>query len=103
MFDENGSESGPGLQGAARLGALFDSLELSRAGAAIVCAADGFASEPIPLRALGEGFLLHSRDGAPLPDAEGGPFRLLIPDGVADAPSSCANVKAVTRIVVRDG
>jgi G3E family GTPase len=87
---------------AARLGRLFDRLGLAEDGHAVVCAADGFASEPVALRALGQGVLLHSLADAALPEKQGGPFRLLIPEGVADAPSACANVKAVTRIVLRD-
>ena len=82
---------------AARLAGLWESLGLPRDGSAVVCAADGFASEPVPVRALCEGVLLHSQAGEPLSDKQGGPFRLLIPDGVPDAPSACANVKAVTR------
>lgn len=86
---------------AARVRALLDAVDAPPEGHAIVCAADGFASEPVPLRALGEGVLLHSLEGQPVEESKGGPFRLLIPPGVADAPSACANVKAVTRIVIR--
>jgi G3E family GTPase len=86
---------------AARVAALFDAYELPRAGSAVLCAADGFASEPVPLAALREGLLVHSQAGAPLAREQGGPFRLLIPEGVAGAPSSCANVKSVVRIVVK--
>lgn len=92
----------PKRQGAAaRLGRLFERLGIAADGHAVVCAADGFASEPVPLAALGQGVLLHSLAGEALPDKQGGPFRLLIPEGVPDAPSACANVKAVTRIVLR--
>ena len=88
---------------AARMASLWSELSLPDDGDAIVCAADGFASEAIPLRALREGVLLHSdADGAPLGAKSGGPFRLLIPDDVPDTPSSCANVKGVVRIVLRD-
>ena len=93
----------PGRNGsAARVGQLFERLGLGGAGSAVICAADGFASEPVNLAALAQGVLLHSLDGVPLPVEKGGPFRLLIPEGVEDAPSACANVKAVTRIVVRN-
>jgi DMSO/TMAO reductase YedYZ molybdopterin-dependent catalytic subunit len=71
------------------------------AGSAVLCAADGFASEPVPLAALREALLVHGQAGAPLAPEQGGPFRLLIPKGVAGAPDSCANVKAVVRIVVK--
>jgi DMSO/TMAO reductase YedYZ molybdopterin-dependent catalytic subunit len=55
----------------------------------------------VPLAALRQALLVHSQDGAPLAPKQGGPFRLLIPDGVPDAPSGCANVKALVRIVVK--
>ncbi len=87
---------------AARVSALWPAIEGPTKGSAVICAADGFASEPIPLHALREGVLLHSDAGEPLNNKKGGPFRLLIPDDVPDAPLACANVKAVTRIVVRD-
>lgn len=86
---------------AARLSRLFEHLGIDAGGHAVVCAADGFASEPVALRALGQGVLLHTLAGEALPEKQGGPFRLLIPEGVPDAPSACANVKAVTRIVLR--
>src|SRR5262245_30200951 len=86
---------------AARVGALLDAHAVPAAGSAVLCAADGFASEPVPLAALREGLLVHSQGDAPLPREQGGPFRLLIPDGVAGAPSACSNVKAVVRIVVK--
>ena len=86
---------------AARVAALFDAHGVPQAGDAVVCAADGFASEPVPLAALREGLLVHSHDGAPLAGEQGGPFRLLIPADVPGAPSACANVKAVVRIVVK--
>ena len=81
--------------------ALLDAHGVPRGGSAVLCAADGFASEPVPLAALREGLLVHSQGEAALPREQGGPFRLLIPDGVAGAPSACANVKAVVRIVVK--
>ena len=88
---------------AARVAALWSDLDLPTEGEAVVCAWDGFASEPVPAAALREGFLIHSLEGEPLPQEKGGPFRLMIPEGVPDAPSSCANVKGVVRIVVKDG
>jgi len=86
---------------ATRLRALWRSLGLEECGQAVICAADGFASEPLPVAALCQGVLLHSLGDEPLPPAQGGPFRLLIPPQTADAPPGCANVKAVVRIVVR--
>jgi G3E family GTPase len=85
---------------AARVAALLDA-HGAKAASAVVCAADGFASEPVPVAALREGLLVHSMDGAPLGEKQGGPYRLLIPDGVPGAPSACANVKGVVRIVLK--
>jgi G3E family GTPase len=87
---------------AARVGRLFASLGIGLDGSAVVVAGDGFASEPVSREALAKGVLLHSYAGAALPAEQGGPFRLLIPAEVPDAPSSCANVKGVARIVLRD-
>ena len=86
---------------AARVSALLDAHKANEQSAAVVCAADGFASEPVPLAALREGLLVHTQSGAPLDAKQGGPYRLLIPEGVPGAPSACANVKGVVRIVLR--
>jgi G3E family GTPase len=86
---------------AARVAALLDAHKASSHGSAVVCAADGFASEPVPLSALREGLLVHTIDGEPLDAKQGGPYRLLIPEGVPGAPSACANVKGVVRIVLK--
>lgn len=67
---------------------------------AVVVAADGYATPPVPVRELADALLLHSLDGAPLPRSKGGPFRLLIP---GDAGGPCANVKGVVRIALRAG
>jgi G3E family GTPase len=87
---------------AARTAALLDAYDVPASGSAVLCAADGFASEPVPLSALRAGLIVHSQGDAPLPREQGGPFRLLIPDGTPGAPSACANVKALVRIVVRN-
>lgn len=86
---------------AARLRALFDRLGIGAQGHAVVVAGDGFASEPVPLAVLREGVLVHSLDGDALPDKQGGPFRLLIPEEASPEPVSCANVKGVAKIAVR--
>jgi G3E family GTPase len=88
---------------AARVAALLDAYEVPARGSAVVCAADGFASDEVPLAALREGLLVHTLAGAPLPREQGGPFRLLIPDGTPGVPAGCANVKGVVRIVVKAG
>ena len=85
---------------AARVAALLDAYEVPASGSAVLCAADGFASEPVPLSALRAGLLVHSQGDAALSRELGGPFRLLIPEGTPGAPSACSNVKAVVRIVV---
>ena len=87
---------------AARLDSLWTELDLHENGRAIVVAFDGFATEPIPITSLMSGFLIHSLDGNPLPEDKGGPFRLLIPEETPGVPSSCANVKGVVKIVLRD-
>jgi DMSO/TMAO reductase YedYZ molybdopterin-dependent catalytic subunit len=86
---------------AARVSALLDAHKATEQSAAVICAADGFASEPVPLAALREGLLVHTLEGAPLDAKQGGPYRLLIPEGVPGAPSACANVKGVVRIVLK--
>lgn len=86
---------------AARISSLWERLGLPDEGEAVICAADGFASEPVPVAALRRGLLLHSEGDAELSPERGGPFRLLLPAGVPDAPASCANVKGVIRIVLR--
>jgi hypothetical protein len=86
---------------AARVSELLGAHKASEHGSAVVCAADGFASEPVPLSALREGLLVHTIDGAPLDAKQGGPYRLLIPESVPGAPSACANVKGVVRIVLK--
>jgi G3E family GTPase len=86
---------------AARVGRLLEAFGIPAAGEAVVVAGDGFASEPVALAVLAQALLVHSLDGRALPPEQGGPFRLLIPPGVQGAPSSCANVKGVARIVLR--
>ncbi len=66
----------------------------------VVVAADGYVTDPVPVSALAEAVVVHSVGDGPLPAAQGGPFRLLVPgDAVAAGP--CANVKGVVRLAVR--
>ncbi len=62
---------------------------------------DNFAAS-VPVQAiLAEGVLVYQLDGAPLPEAKGGPFRFLISNPAAchtDELDDCANVKFVDRI-----
>ena len=63
-------------------------------------AADGKYSACLTLQQAQEfGILVYELDGAALPDAKGGPFRLVTP-GLGDL---CANVKGVGRIEVTKG
>ncbi len=86
---------------AARVEALWEALGLPQTGHAVAVALDGFASEAVTLEGLRQGYLLHSVDGEALPDKQGGPFRLLIPDGTPGVPSACANVKGLAKLVIR--
>jgi G3E family GTPase len=87
---------------AARLDPLFETLAVPASGTAVVVAGDGFASEPVSIAVLRHGVLLHTLEGAPLPADQGGPFRLLIPQEASPDPISCANVKGVAKIVIRN-
>ena len=97
------SEQFPKRSGAAaRIESLFRALALPDRGSAVVVAGDGFASEPVAIPVLRQGVLLHSLAGEPLPPDQGGPFRLLIPEQASSEPISCANVKGVAKVVIRD-
>ena len=67
---------------------------------------DNFAAS-IPLAAVAnEAVLVYQLDGAPYPEAKGGPFRFLIPNPAAchtDELDDCANVKFVDRIELTCG
>lgn len=87
-----------GRQGvAARLREILSALSLPVDRSAVIVARDGYTTPPVPLSELSDALLVHSLGDAPLPDAQGGPFRLLIPGSA----SPCANVKGVVRIAVR--
>ncbi len=85
---------------AARISSLFAAASAPLDSEIVVVAADGYATPPVPARAVQNGLLLHTLDGEPLPAGKGGPFRLLIP-GDAGPGGPCANVKAVVRIALR--
>jgi hypothetical protein len=87
---------------AARIARLWQSLGLEPRGRAVVVAGDGFASEPVDVAVLCQGFLLHSLGDGPLPPEQGGPFRLLIPEQAGAPLGACANVKGVAKLVVRN-
>ena len=95
------SERVPGRQGRAlQLSALLERAQ-PRAGATHVqvSTADGSFTSSVGLDEARGGLLLYARDGAPLPEEQGGPFRLLIPGGS----DRCANVKGVARIELTAG
>lgn len=62
----------------------------------VLSAADGMIAEPVRVDALADALLVYALDGGPLPERQGGPFRVLVPSGA----SACANVKALNRIRV---
>ncbi|MCA9490068.1 MAG: molybdopterin-dependent oxidoreductase, partial [Myxococcales bacterium] len=80
----------------ASLRALLEAAGAPLEGTLVVAAADGFTSDPVDVREALDGVLVDTLDEGGLPTTQGGPFRLLVPGSVP-----CANVKAVTRIVVR--
>lgn len=92
----------PGMKGRGiRLKGLLDVPALALdADHIAIHAWDGKYSACLTLQQAKEyGVLLYELDGAPLPDATGGPFRLVTP-GLGDL---CANVKGVGRIEVTRG
>jgi G3E family GTPase len=62
----------------------------------VVIANDGMTTAPADVAGVGDAVLVHTLDAGPLPDKQGGPFRLLVPPG--EGRSNCANVKGVARI-----
>lgn len=89
----------PGKSGAGVLLRELFALVAPPPGARFVAvAADGMTSAPAPVAEIGDSVLVHSLGDAPLPEGQGGPFRLYAPGDAARG--SCANVKAVVRIRV---
>jgi len=89
----------PGRSGrAAWLSAILG--EVPPGASLVVVASDGYVTDPVPVSALGEAVVLHSVGDDPLPAAQGGPFRLIVPGG-ATAAGPCANVKGVVRLALR--
>jgi G3E family GTPase len=71
--------------------------EVSPDAELVVVAADGYVTDPVPVRALGGAVLVHTLGDGPLPANQGGPFRLLVPGSA----TACANVKGVVRLAIR--
>lgn len=88
----------PGRAGrAVRLAALFERAR-PKPGAThldVESADPGFAVS-VPLAEVAGALVLYELDGAALPDAKGGPFRLLVP-GHAD---ECVHVKSLARLAL---
>ncbi len=85
----------PGRQGTAALLADVLGLLSARNDARVVlCAGDGLVADAVPAALIGDALLVYALAGEPLPAAQGGPFRVLVPAGV----SKCANVKGLVRI-----
>ncbi|HSF69883.1 MAG TPA: 2-dehydropantoate 2-reductase [Nitrospira sp.] len=96
------SESMPGLKGqAVRVKGLLEIPALAiEADHVVFHATDGNYSACLTLQQAREfGVLVYELDGATLPKAKGGPFRLVTP-GLGDL---CANVKGVGRIEITKG
>lgn len=92
----------PGMKGRAiRVKALLDVPALGiQADHVTFHSLDGKYAATLTLQQARDfGLLLFEQDGQPLPEAKGGPFRLITP-GLDDL---CANVKGVGRIEVRIG
>lgn len=95
----------PGRQGGAvRLRSLLDVVGLA-AGASEVTlsSADGKFRQSAPLSALAEAVLVYRLGDAPLPEAQGGPVRFLIPnleECLSEGVDRCTNVKGLGAILV---
>lgn len=85
--------------GAVRLRAVLEAVGVAADATHLtVESGDGRFAASVPLDALADAVLVHRLGDGPLPAANGGPLRLLIPDaarcGRADV-DTCANVKDV--------
>ena len=80
-----------------RLGALLDRVQPAPAATHVMVYDDAKYSACLTLdEARRAAVLAHRADGAPLPDAHGGPLRLLVPT----SESLCMSVKRVTHIAL---
>jgi G3E family GTPase len=62
----------------------------------VLVASDGLTTAPVRVADADGALLVHSLAREPLPETQGGPFRVLTPKGQ----SSCANVKGLARVVI---
>jgi len=82
-----------------KLGALLHRARPSPAATHVMVHDDGEYRACLSLaEARDAAVLAHRLDGAPLPDAMGGPVRLLVPTSA----NACLSVKRVTRVVLLD-
>jgi DMSO/TMAO reductase YedYZ molybdopterin-dependent catalytic subunit len=82
-----------------KLGALLDCARPSPHATHVMVHDEGDYRACLPLAEAREAAVLaHRLDGAPLPDAMGGPVRLLVPT----SQNACLSVKRVTRVVLLD-
>lgn len=89
----------PGRVGAAAsLAVLLDEVG-AQATSVVFGAEDGLVTAPAPIADARAAWIVYALDGAPLPENQGGPFRLLVPP--AAGANACANVKGLSRILLR--
>lgn len=87
----------PGREGAAvRLGEVVALCFPSPEDQLVLVAQDGLTTAPVRVDEAEGALVVHSLRREPLPAAQGGPFRVLVPKGQ----SACANVKGLARIVI---
>ena len=95
----------PGRQGGAvRLRALLAAVGASGSASRVTLeSTDGKFSQQAPLAALASALLVYRLGDEPLPAAQGGPIRFLVPNleecGTAEV-DRCTNVKALGRITI---
>jgi DMSO/TMAO reductase YedYZ molybdopterin-dependent catalytic subunit len=89
---------------AVRLAALLDAARPTSEARYLTLEAEAGYAASIPLEAVREqAIIIFATDGGPVPHAEGGPFRFLIPDVAACQTAevdACANVKHLERLVL---
>ena len=68
----------------------------------VMRSSDGFTAE-LPMEVASQGILIFERDGGPLPESAGGPFRIFTINSAACGTAiadNCANVKSIISIEV---
>lgn len=95
----------PGREGGAvRLRSVLDAVGVAAGATEIrLSSADGTFNQSARLSALGEAVLVYRLGDAPLPEAQGGPVRFLIPnleECLSEGVDRCTNVKGLGAIRV---